>query len=111
MITEPDYWQGDRRSFLDDSQIRTIALFIFLYFLVFSVGVIITAAYDNPLPDSLFEYASSLSTVGLSIGITSADAPIGLLWTQIAGMFLGRLEFFTVFIGIIRLFKDIPAIL
>ena len=29
-ITEPDYWQGDRRSFLDDGQIRTIALFIFL---------------------------------------------------------------------------------
>ena len=46
----------------------------------------------------------------LSIGVTSADAPIGLLWTQIVGMFLGRLEFFTVFIGIVRLFQDIPAI-
>ena len=110
-ITEPDYWQGDRRSFLDDSQIRTIALFIFLYFVVFFVGVTITAAYGNSLPDSLFEYASSLSTVGLSIGVTSADAPTGLLWTQIVGMFLGRLEFFTVFIGIICLFKDIPSIL
>ena len=110
-VTEPYYWQGDRRSFLDDSQIRTIAMFVFLYFLVFFVGVIITAAYGNSLPDSLFEYASSLSTVGLSIGVTSADAPTGLLWTQIVGMFLGRLEFFTVAIGIICLFKDIPAIL
>lgn len=110
-VTEPDYWQGDRRSFLDDSQIRTIALFIFLYFLVFCLGVIITAAYGNPIPDSLFEYASSLSTVGLSIGVTSADAPVGLLWTQIVGMLLGRLEFFTVFVGIIRLFKDIPSVL
>ena len=110
-ITEPSYWQGDRRSFLDDSQIRTIALFIFLYFLVFFVGVTITSAYGNPIADSLFEYASSLSTVGLSIGVTSADAPVGLLWTQIVGMFLGRLEFFTVFIGIIRLFKDIPSVL
>ncbi|MEM8721462.1 MAG: potassium transporter TrkG [Cyanobacteria bacterium P01_G01_bin.39] len=110
-ITEPDYWQGDRHSFLDDSQIRTIALFLFLYFLIFFIGVIITAAYGNPLPDSLFEYASSLSTVGLSIGVTSADAPIGLLWTQIVGMFLGRLEFFTVFVGIICLFKDLPSIL
>ena len=109
-VTEPNYWQGDRRSFLDDSQIRTIALFLFLYFLVFLIGVTITAAYGNPLPDSLFEYASSLSTVGLSIGVTSADAPIGLLWTQIVGMFLGRLEFFTVFVGIICLFKDIPSI-
>ena len=110
-ITEPSYWQGDRRSFLEDSQIRTIALFLFLYFLVFFVGVTVTAAYGNPIADSLFEYASSLSTVGLSIGVTSADAPIGLLWTQIVGMFLGRLEFFTVFVGIIRLFKDIPSVL
>lgn len=109
-ITEPNYWHGDRRGFINDTQIRTIALFVFLYFLVFGLGVVITAAYGNSLPDSLFEYASSLSTVGLSIGVTSADAPIGLLWTQIVGMFLGRLEFFTVFIGIIRLFQDIPAI-
>jgi len=109
-ITEPDYWQGDRRNFLEDSQIRTIALFLFLYFLIFLIGVIITAAYGNPLPDSLFEYASSLSTVGLSIGVTSADAPTGLLWTQIVGMFLGRLEFFTVAVGMIRLFKDIPSV-
>ena len=101
---------GDRRSFLDDSQIRTIALFLFLYFLVFFIGVTITAAYGNSIADSLFEYASSLSTVGLSIGVTSADAPIGLLWTQILGMFLGRLEFFTVFVGIICLFKDISSI-
>ena len=110
-VTEPSYWQGDRRSFLEDSQIRTIALFIFLYFLVFLVGVTVTAAYGNPLPDSLFEYASSLSTVGLSIGVTSADAPVGLIWTQIFGMFLGRLEFFTVAIGIVRLLKDIPTVL
>ena len=68
--------------------------------------MIITAAYGNPLPDSLFEYASSLSTVGLSIGVTSADAPVGLLWTQIVGMFLGRtiglfifLYFLVFFIG------------
>ena len=110
-ITEPSYWQGDRRSFIDDSQIRTIAMFLFLYFLVFCLGVIITAGYGNSISDSLFEYASSLSTVGLSIGVTSADAPVGLLWTQIVGMFLGRLEFFTVFIGIIRLFKDLPSVL
>lgn len=109
-VTEPDYWQGDHRSFLDDSQIRTIALFLFLYFIVFLVGVIITAGYGNSMRDSLFEYASSLGTVGLSIGVTAADAPTGLLWTQIVGMFLGRLEFFTAFVGIIRLFQDIPSV-
>ena len=106
----PGSGDRNRRSFLDDGQIRTIALFLFLYFIVFFIGVTITAAYGNSLADSLFEYASSLSTVGLSIGVTSADAPVGLLWTQIVGMFLGRLEFFTVFVGIISLFKDIPSV-
>lgn len=109
-ITEPDYWQGDRRSFFADAQLRTIALFVFLYFLVFVIGVVVTAAYGYSLPESLFEYASTLGTVGLSVGVTAADAPVGLLWTQVVGMFLGRLEFFTIFIGIIRLFKDVPSI-
>ena len=110
-IIEPDYWQGDRRQFLKDSQIRTIALFIWLYFLLFTVGVTITAVYGYSIPESMFEYASTLSTVGLSIGVTAPDAPVGLLWTQIMGMFLGRLEFFTVFVGVIRLFKDVPSVL
>lgn len=109
-VTEADYWQGDRRKFFSDNQIKTIALFVFLYLILFTVGVTITAAYGYSIPESLFEYASSLSTVGLSIGVTSADAPTGLLWTQIIGMFLGRLEFFTVFIGIIRLFQDAIAV-
>ena len=106
-ISEADYWQGDRRKFFSDNQIKTIAMFVFLYFLVFTLGVIVTAAYGYSIPESLFECASTLSTVGLSIGVTSPDAPVGLLWTQIIGMFLGRLEFFTVFIGIIRLCQDV----
>lgn len=110
-VTEADYWQGERRRFFNDSQIRTIALFVFLYLVLFTVGVTITAAYGYSVSESLFEYASTLSTVGLSIGVTSADAPVGLLWTQIIGMFLGRLEFFTVFIGLISLFRDAPAVL
>ncbi len=106
-VAEADYWQGDHRKFLSDNQIKTIALFVFLYFILFTVGVIITAGYGYSISESLFEYASTLSTVGVSIGVTSPDAPTGLLWTQIIGMFLGRLEFFTVFIGIIRLGQDI----
>ena len=110
-VTEAQYWQGDRRKFFSDQQIRTIGMFVWLYFIVFTIGVIITTAYGYSLSESLFEYASSLSTVGLSIGITSADAPTGLLWTEIIGMFLGRLEFFTVFIGVIRLFSDTSSVI
>jgi len=53
----------------------------------------------------MFEFASAMSTVGLSIGITSPYAPEIVLWTESAGMFLGRLEFFVVFYGIVNLVK------
>lgn len=110
-VTEPRSWQGEHRHFLSDGLIRQISLFVFLYMLMFGMGCCVTVAYGYPLPDSLFEYASSLGTVGLSVGVTAADAPTGLLWTQILGMILGRLEFFTIFVGVMRLFRDIPTLL
>ena len=106
-ITEPDVWQGETRHFLSDRQLREISMFVFVYLGVYLIGSGIIAAYGYSLPESLFEYASALSTVGLSVGVTSPDAPVGLLWTEITGMFLGRLEFFPVFVGLIRLYRDI----
>jgi trk system potassium uptake protein TrkH len=51
--------------------------------------------------------ASSLGTVGLSVGVTAAQAPPSQLWTQTAGMFLGRLEIFTVLVGALRIIDDV----
>lgn len=110
-VTEPRAWQGENQHFLSDALIRQVSVLVFFYLLIFGVGSCVTVAYGYPLPDSLFEFASTLSTVGLSVGVTAADAPTGLLWTQTAGMFLGRLEFFTIFIGCIRLLRDMPALL
>jgi hypothetical protein len=81
-------------------------MFVFLYLAAFVVGAGIIAAHGYPLQDSLFEFASALSTVGISVGITSASAPAGVLWVEILGMFLGRLEFFTIVIGVLKLFQD-----
>lgn len=109
-IQETEIWQGDQRRFLPAADIRPVALFVFLYLVVFFVGSAVMAGYGYPLQDCLFEYASTLSTVGLSIGITGADAPVGVLWTQIVGMFLGRLEFFTVFVGVACFFRDMRSL-
>jgi trk system potassium uptake protein TrkH len=106
-VTEPSVWQGDHRHFLSDSQIRPIAVFFWLYLLVYGLGTLILTAYGYSLEQSLFEYASVLSTVGLSVGITAADAPEGLLWTEIIGMFLGRLEFLPVLVGINQIWRDL----
>lgn len=110
-INETEIWQGEQRRFVSAGQVQQTALFVFLYLCVFFLGAAVMTGYGYPLQDSLFEYASTLSTVGLSIGVTSADAPAGVLWTQIVGMFLGRLEFFTVFVGVVCFLRDLKPML
>jgi trk system potassium uptake protein TrkH len=110
-VIEADLWQGERRHFVADSHLREVALFVFLYLVTFFLGAGIIAAHGYSLEDSLFETASALSTVGVSVGVTGPDAPAGVLATEIVIMILGRLEFFTVVIGLARLLQDVPAML
>ena len=58
------------------------------------------------LSDSLFEFASAVGTVGLSVGVTTAKMPDVALWAETFAMFLGRLEFFVVIISLIKLGRD-----
>lgn len=108
-VTEPDVWVGETRRFLKDQELRQIALFVFLYLATLALGTGILASYGYPLKESLFEFASALGTVGLSVGVTAADAPRGLLWAETAGMLLGRLEFFVIFLGVSKLLGDLGA--
>lgn len=110
-VTEPDIWQGEQRQFLSDKRLRQTGLFVFLYLVTFGLGSGLIAAHGYSLPESLFEFASALGTVGLSVGVTAATAPPGVLWVEIGGMLLGRLEFFTLFIGLAKLATDTPAVL
>ncbi len=105
-VSEHYIWQGENKDYITDTRIREAAVFVFLYLMVYAAGVLVLTAYGYDLKESLFEYASSLSTVGLSIGVTSPAAPAGVLWAEIVGMFLGRLEFFIVFIGVGKLTRD-----
>ena len=63
--------------------------------------------YGHSFENSLFEFASVLGTVGLSVGIAGAGAPNGILWTSTLGMFLGRLEFYVIFVAIAKIVVDI----
>jgi trk system potassium uptake protein TrkH len=110
-ITEPDVWKGERRHFFTDRHLRSVALFVFLWLVTFFVGSGLLTAYGYPLQDSLFEFASALSTVGTSVGITSATAPAGVLWIETAAMILGRLEFLPIVIGVVRLVNDLPVMI
>ncbi len=105
-ITEPFVWQGDVKEYVADARVRQTGAFVFLYFLIYAAGVFVLTASGNGMKESLFEFASSLSTVGLTIGVTLPGSPAAALWAETIGMFLGRLEFFIVFIGIVKLCRD-----
>ena len=77
------------------------------YIMVLIVGTLIFSAFGYSLEDSLFEFASALGTVGLSVGITGYNAHPLILWTSTLGMFLGRLEFYVIFIAISKMFIDL----
>ena len=109
-VMENFVWQGESRAYVTDSQIRQIAVFLFLYLALYTVGTGILAAYGYSLRDAMFEFASSIGTVGITIGVTMPDSPPGVLWTETMGMFLGRLEFFIVFIGVGKLARDFAGV-
>ena len=79
--------------------------FIGVYLCVFMLGTMCMCGFD--IGDSMFEFASALGTVGLSVGITSYDASPAVLWTETAGMFVGRLEIYVVFVAAVQLGREI----
>jgi trk system potassium uptake protein TrkH len=105
-IQENYIWQGDQKVYITDGTLRTIVAFVSLYMITYFTGSGILMLHGYSIGDSMFEFASSLGTVGLSIGITNLSAPALVLWTETIGMFLGRLEFFVIFVGSFKLVKD-----
>lgn len=92
--------------YVTDKHVTQISNFITIYIICYIIGVLIMVGHGYSLQDSMFEFASSLGTVGLSVGITSSDAPVVILWTEIIGMMLGRLEFFVIFFAGIKVIRD-----
>lgn len=106
-IVECPIFEGNRRVFVDDARVRQVAVFLFLYLVTYAAGVMLLCACGYNLRDSLFEFASALGTVGLSVGVTSAGMPDAALWVEIFAMFLGRLEFIVIFVSLIKIGKDV----
>lgn len=105
-VTENYVWQGEQKDFISEARIRQVGTFVFLYLATYLLGSLIIAATGVGFKDSLFEFASALGTVGLSVGVTGPQACPVILWTEIVGMLLGRLEFFVVISGIMKVCSD-----
>jgi len=114
-----DYlWEGDLKVYTDEKRHFEVGSFLALYMGLFTLGTLIISLSTNPLTgmayslrDAMFEFASSIGTVGLSIGVSTTSAPLHVIWTETLGMLLGRLEFFVVFIAIIKIFRDSLSLL
>lgn len=95
------------KSIVDKDEINQNHAFLMIYIVVLLVGTLILTFYGHSFENALFEFASALGTVGLSVGIAGAGAPNGVLWTSILGMFLGRLEFYVIFVAIAKIAVDL----
>jgi trk system potassium uptake protein TrkH len=105
-VLERPVWEGNHRVFVDDARVRRICLFVFLYLAIYLLGALLLCACGYSLQDSLFEFASAIGTVGLSVGVTSADMPDIALWAETIAMFLGRLELIVVIVSLLKVFGD-----
>jgi trk system potassium uptake protein TrkH len=99
-------WEGDRRADLSDAAVVRLAVFISLYLGTYALGTLTLCASGFNLGDSLFEFASALGTVGLSVGVTSVGMPRPAMLAETLGMFLGRLELVVVVASVVKLASD-----
>ena len=73
----------------EDAVRNAVAILIMYFMLFFIGGLIISRAENLPLMSCLFETASALGTVGLSLGITARIGSVSRL-ILVALMFMGR---------------------
>ncbi len=108
-VIQRTIWRRGERLEIQDKHIQAVAGFIGLYLLTYLIGVTIFLGSGFSLTESMFEFASAMGTVGLSLGITRPDMPIACKVSQILGMWLGRLEFIAIFHAFIRIGRDLST--
>ncbi|MCM8818765.1 MAG: TrkH family potassium uptake protein, partial [Candidatus Omnitrophica bacterium] len=90
---------------LADSQVKTSSIILILFIFTYFLGSLIGTFYGYPFLYSIFESTSACANVGLSVGITNPSMPNLLKIVYIFEMYLGRLEFLSVFVFISYLFS------
>lgn len=98
-----------RREAVSAEQVREAVLYVAVYFITLCVGSFIFMLCGAPLGDAFFEFSNVLSNAGMSAGIAVSGASAAVLWTSIIGMFVGRLEFFVIFMCFARIFGDLKT--
>ncbi len=82
---------------LNDKLVKASLLVILLYVTLYAVGALAGMILGYPFLNSLFESTSAAANVGLSCGITDPSMPNALKIVYIIQMWVGRLEFVSIF--------------
>lgn len=100
-VAFPTYTKPQGKAVIDASLVSDTASFIAAYLALYILGsLLLTVTAGCDLMEGMFEFASALSTVGLSIGLTNPATNNATLIVEILGMLIGRLEIFIVIIAI-----------
>lgn len=99
-VDAPTYVKAQGRTKIDGELCSDTVGFVGCYLLLFLAGaLLLTLTAGCGLETAMFEFASALGTVGLSIGLTGPMTNNATLIVEMIGMILGRLEIFIVLTG------------
>ena len=99
-VDAPTFVKAQGRTKIDEELCSETVGFVGCYLLLFVAGaLLLTLTAGCGLEKAMFEFASALGTVGLSIGLTGTATNDATLIVEMVGMILGRLEIFIVLTG------------
>ena len=99
-VDTPTYVKAQGKTKIDGELCSDTVAFVGCYLLLFIAGaLLLTLTAGCGLEAAMFEFASALGTVGLSIGLTGTATNNATLIVEMLGMILGRLEIFIVLTG------------
>lgn len=90
---------------IKDEDILNAGIYFFLYVLILMISAILFTFYTQNFLYSLFEVASAMGNVGLSLGFVSTDMPLVYKLLFIFLMWGGRIEFLIVIAFLYNLFR------
>ncbi|MFH0925981.1 MAG: potassium transporter TrkG [bacterium] len=82
---------------LDDKLVRSASIIVMSFVGSYALGTLIGTFYNYPVLSALFESVSAGSNSGWTCGITSVSMPVLLKVVYIFQMWVGRLEFISIF--------------
>ena len=99
-VAAPSYMKPSGKMPIDNELADETTSYVTAYFVIYAAGTLLMMLTAHcSLIEAMFDFASSLSTVGFTIGLTGPMTNTATMIVEMIGMMLGRLEIFIVIIG------------